>query len=797
MRKKVFNIFLVILAVLSVFMYTKIFLLSDFGVQKASAQHEDYITVYLLQPEQNNTPLSGQYNFRIRMVSSVRELLDNVHSVRIKAYHQDQELGFMGCLLTRVEDPDYLHEVYWHGLCDTLIFDNYNGIYFEILAFDSAGGVLPLRGASVSDPAPIFGPFIFENTYLVSANLPDGTIGYGTVGLYGELSGDAESVVFDIHSNDGSTVNITLNANKEGGNQMESVWSAVWDSTYVGNGSYTIYFSFTTFDGTERSYIASATVYICNPSWICGEWSECNSVGYRTRTCEDDAQCNVDYNRPAEEEECGGIGCIPNWQCTEWSECINGIQTRTCEDDNDCNVDYDRPPQEQTCDEGGNENTNSEPLSGDPDPILDNEPLQQPIITSPVSDSQFQDPQPTITGESQSGTIVKVYVNGVLNGEAQSNGTFNHRLAEPLSAGNYEVFAIATDPNDSSRVSIESASIIFAILAPTAEMTIPKEGEVIFGSVTLTARIEGQVNNLDFYYDPIASSRTDFLIGSGRPLSNNPNIWEKSWDTTGIESGQYNIYARIVDLAGDNYLSNRVAIIIDHEQQVDEPPQIKEGEDGLVDTDYDRLPDPIDINPHTPDKNVDETRLNEIVDDLVKEGQISQIEAIEIKGKLENIVIEEPKKSGTLAPEKFKIITIENVTPQIGRNSIVFKGIGPPNTVLTIFIYSSPIVVTTKTDASGNFTYMLDKNLLDGEHEIYITITDKTGKIQEKSSPFSFFIRKAQAVSEEEYLRGDVDVGAGSMTLINNYLYLALTIVAFVVVILVGFYLWSRNKKTA
>ena len=66
------------------------------------------------------------------------------------------------------------------------------------------------------------------------------------------------------------------------------------------------------------------------------------------------------------------------------------------------------------------------------------------------------------------------------------------------------------------------------------------------------------------------------------------------------------------------------------------------------------------------------------------------------------------------------------------------KGKALPNSFVTIYIYSLPIIVTVKADANGAWTYTLDKELDDGEHEIYVATTDNTGKIAAKSAPFTF-----------------------------------------------------------
>lgn len=71
---------------------------------------------------------------------------------------------------------------------------------------------------------------------------------------------------------------------------------------------------------------------------------------------------------------------------------------------------------------------------------------------------------------------------------------------------------------------------------------------------------------------------------------------------------------------------------------------------------------------------------------------------------------------------------------------------------MTIYLYSDlPLVMLAKTDDSGNWSYVIQNSLTDGEHKVYVTINDDTGKIIKQSKPLSFLVRGAQAVTANEY----------------------------------------------
>lgn len=115
---------------------------------------------------------------------------------------------------------------------------------------------------------------------------------------------------------------------------------------------------------------------------------------------------------------------------------------------------------------------------------------------------------------------------------------------------------------------------------------------------------------------------------------------------------------------------------------------------------------------------------------------------------------EDPRFVGNVKKEIFEAPTVkaESIIPAAGASEgaqqakITLGGKSLPNSFVTIYIFSDPIVVTVKTDANGSWTYTLDKELPDGSHEIYSAITDAGGRILAKSEPLPF-VKTAAAVS--------------------------------------------------
>ncbi|MDO8520714.1 MAG: DUF5011 domain-containing protein, partial [bacterium] len=134
-------------------------------------------------------------------------------------------------------------------------------------------------------------------------------------------------------------------------------------------------------------------------------------------------------------------------------------------------------------------------------------------------------------------------------------------------------------------------------------------------------------------------------------------------------------------------------------------------------------------------------------------GATSTVPVIIIPEK--KVAYEDPRFAGNTKKEIFVAPTIKT-TPVLlpagaatttPTTKTTLEGRALPNSFVTIYIFSEPIVVTIKTDSAGAWTYTLDKELPDGTHEMYSAITDSGGRILAKSSPLPFVKEAAAAVS--------------------------------------------------
>lgn len=128
----------------------------------------------------------------------------------------------------------------------------------------------------------------------------------------------------------------------------------------------------------------------------------------------------------------------------------------------------------------------------------------------------------------------------------------------------------------------------------------------------------------------------------------------------------------------------------------------------------------------------------------------------------EQVAVESPKVSGEVVENVFEVHTInvalkpfdtapeamevpENIPALPAfKEEITFSGRALPNSFVTLYVFSTPVVVTVKADASGAWSYTLDTELEDGAHELYVATVDAGGRILAKS-PAVPFIKRAEA----------------------------------------------------
>jgi hypothetical protein len=115
------------------------------------------------------------------------------------------------------------------------------------------------------------------------------------------------------------------------------------------------------------------------------------------------------------------------------------------------------------------------------------------------------------------------------------------------------------------------------------------------------------------------------------------------------------------------------------------------------------------------------------------------------------IVYKSPKETiGIVANNNLQVtevtpeITLSGITEEAPSIQARVKGKALPNSFVTLYIFSTPTIVTVRTEADGSFEYTFSKELEDGEHQVFVALTDNTGDIVAQSAPFTF-IKQAEA----------------------------------------------------
>ncbi len=136
----------------------------------------------------------------------------------------------------------------------------------------------------------------------------------------------------------------------------------------------------------------------------------------------------------------------------------------------------------------------------------------------------------------------------------------------------------------------------------------------------------------------------------------------------------------------------------------------------------------------------------------------------------------------------YKVDKVELIKEE---KKLVFEGTALPNTYITLYIYSTPIVVTVKTDTNGQWSYSLEKELENGEHQMYVATNDTSGKIVARSNPI-LFTKSAEAATIG--ITGSIDTSINPQNFLKDN-FILITLAIFIAVVVLGM-MFVGNHKT-
>ncbi len=221
--------------------------------------------------------------------------------------------------------------------------------------------------------------------------------------------------------------------------------------------------------------------------------------------------------------------------------------------------------------------------------------------------------------------------------------------------------------------------------------------------------------------------------------------------------------------------------------------------DLLQDTDHDTISDFDEVTLFNTDPLVADTDNDGFVDGAeILAGYDPLSDARETL-----LTYESPKEAGVYRADILSVDTIAAAAVLTASSTpsgagILLRGKALPNSFVTLYLYSTPIIVTIRTDVEGAWEYRFEQELEDGAHNVYVGITDNAGRVVAKSQPRTF-IKEAEAITPVEAAALDtVVIEPQESSLVSSYVLYAIASVSVVaiglVLILLGLHLDTRRR---
>ncbi len=161
--------------------------------------------------------------------------------------------------------------------------------------------------------------------------------------------------------------------------------------------------------------------------------------------------------------------------------------------------------------------------------------------------------------------------------------------------------------------------------------------------------------------------------------------------------------------------------------------KIEKGKTLVKDSDGDELSDMEEISLNTDPFNPDSDG-DGFLDGQEVESGYDPLKA----GPSDKKIYGDPRKFKPKGEDVYKVERVEPIKLAAGEPGLKIEGKGLPDSFVTVYVFSSAIVMTTRTDGSGNWSLSLDKTLSDGYHEVYVAVTNNQGEITSRSDPLVF-----------------------------------------------------------
>ncbi|MFH0829199.1 MAG: Ig-like domain-containing protein [Candidatus Kerfeldbacteria bacterium] len=432
-----------------------------------------------------------------------------------------------------------------------------------------------------------------------------------------------------------------------------------------------------------------------------------------------------------------------------------------------------------------------------------------PTISAPTSGSSLNELS-TITGYAEPGIKVRIdlaRIDPPTAGSAAvtyfliktaelttptSSGTLNLGI-DPLKPARYRIAAASYKNGAWSQAAYTEFTIKPVSISITNKSPTPLTGEVTFEAIANRS----DLGTVSFYRAPSSTTTAspDILIGSGNRVVGSYAKWSLTFNSKGHPNGTYRFFAQ-GQVAGTTANSSSFSCAIQNVSGTSTTTPPSGGSGTSTNTNSTQGSATPGTNNEPTSTNTNSTIANQPPTGEQQGEATPTATELTVAIDLQDNPAADPRQSGEATPETLAVQAVTNIQSNANLpTGLKLSGIGPSNSIVTIYIFSSPIVITTTTDASGNWTYTLDRPLDNGSHEVYVTVTDSTGSVEQKSNPMSFFVAEARAVTQQDYKRYQQQQSRMYETYTKYYLLIAGLLVGFAVVLFLYFRLRNHHRR--
>jgi hypothetical protein len=233
-------------------------------------------------------------------------------------------------------------------------------------------------------------------------------------------------------------------------------------------------------------------------------------------------------------------------------------------------------------------------------------------------------------------------------------------------------------------------------------------------------------------------------------------------------------------------------ILTQFEQVLNEKREVIESREGdlvFLDSDQDNLSDYDELYVYRTDPNNPKT----------KEGALSDGEKVReginpLSDSSDKVLPQDPRNDkDAYVSSTYKVNKVQLIRED--RERLVFEGNALPNSYVTLFIYSTPVIATVRTDSSGTWSYELEQELENGEHQMYVATVDSSGKLLARSNPI-LFTKSAEAATIG--IAGSLERSVGAQTFFrDNFILITLATLIAAVILTMMFFGSHKDIKSA